>query len=333
MSASSYSVSTDKGKVSLRILENKKQQYGQILIKFSTSEGDLLNALLRRFANEKTLALGTPVNNKIANVVVRGTNSIYYTVPDAKIMNSIALLYAYLMKTKLKDSEINLYIHKKCSYKKLHADLRTFSVLIGGKCISTARKFNSKDKAIERFENVLKTTAVNAKAEEKDIEPKKTSVPSEEVIEDTGDMTGFQKLLFAILLGENDFHFNSAGKIVTCPGCREWIERQLKMYGANLNGKFRAFMQQGGSIASKPSKADTDGSKLKARNANAVAVAKFNIEMMSILYNFEIKLTEINEKSFESLKSDMTGPVTKAVVKKAEPKATKAAPKATAEKK
>ena len=305
MSASNFSVASDKGKISFKLLENKKQQYAQVLIKFSSSENELLNALLDRFIREKSLSIGTPVSTKIANLTTRGLSSIYYTVPDSKLLNSIAIIYAYLLKSKLKAVEIKSLIHKKASYKKLHQDLRSFNVLITGKCTATARKFANKDKAIDRFENIIKATPVNSKLEDKDIEiGKSLPPPTELVIEETQNLSPFQRLLLVILMGDNYFHINPSGKIVICPGEREWFELQLKMYKDILNAKFKAFIQQGGSLGSKPSKNDSNGEKLKLRNSNVINVARFNVEILNLLFGVDMKISDINESSFATLKSE-----------------------------
>lgn len=303
--SATYSVPTDKGKISVKLLENKKQQYAQVLIQFTSSESELLNALLERFIREKSLTVGTSVSTKMANLTTRGLSSIYYTVPDSKLLSSITVIYAFMMKSKIKASEVKTLLHKKASYKKLHSDLRSFSVFITGKCIATARKFASKDKAIMRFENVIKATPVNVKIEAKDIMMGKTlPPPCEEVVEETQHLTPFQRLLLAVLMSDNYFHFNSSGKIVLCPNEKEWFAMQLKLYKDILNAKYKAFIQQGGSLGSKPSKNDSNGEKLKLRNSNAVAVARFNVEMMNHLFGVDMKLTDINESSFATLKSD-----------------------------
>lgn len=306
----SFFVPTSGGKISLEFTPNKKQQYAQVLVQFKSSESEIVNALLEGFIHEKCIVVGTSTTLKIANAITRGLQSIYFTVPDTKVLDAISSLYGYMLKTKLRAGQVKYSISKSASYKKLHSDLKSFDVIVTGKCISTMRKFEDKNDKIARFEKIVKSLPVNEKIEDKPIEVKKSShVHMKEILDETTSLTPYQRFLFAILMMDCNFHFTDKGELCIDEGAKECFAEYISMYGHLINSRVKSFLQQGGSIGTKPSANDTNGLKLKERNANVIAIAKTNLNIINHLFGTNVKLGEITTSSFESLKPADTKPI------------------------
>ena len=151
MSFKNFSFPLKTGKIDGFISHNKKAKNAQILIEFNSSESELLDELLIRFKSEKVFEVGTNANNAIVNCWT-SNNSIYLVVPDTYILKVTALVYMYMLASKISAVAARDCISKEQSYKKLHTDIQKgFKRTITGKCMSLYRKIEAKDKSIAAF--------------------------------------------------------------------------------------------------------------------------------------------------------------------------------------
>lgn len=290
-----FTFGNDSKGFTVRAVDCKKQALAHVVVAFKSSQDGLLNALLDNFVVDKVIGVGTGSSAHIESAVTRGTGAIYLRLPDKYIFNAIINLYTYLMRTKLQSVAVRAFADKPYSYKKLHDDIRKFSVNISGRCTLTLRKIVEKNPVCKRFETIILHMSPNTKAEESETPVLKVPPPSLVEKFEINSLSATARLYFTIFMMENWFHFDDSGKLYGCAGEHDWFERQLVMYAASANSRVKNFLQQAGKITLKPSKSDTGGVKMKERNSLIVATAKINVEMLNLLYKTNFRASDIDE--------------------------------------
>ena len=257
------------GNIHLEVSHNKKAKNAQILMTFKTSQVDLLDELLIRFKTEKVFEIGTNANNAIVNCWT-SNQSIYLVVPESNILKVIALVYSYILASKISSVAAKDCITKDQSYDKLHDDIQKgFEVTITGKCGQILKKFEKKDKSISAF-----VACINA-AKVRKFPDAKASAHSEEWLKPhaiTGSETA--KLYMCLFLGR--FEFVMKGNNLVTDDCTyENMKHFIAEHGDVAAAHIKAYLSQCGSKRSKPAANDPNGVKMK--EANAVALKNLNI--------------------------------------------------------
>lgn len=291
MSFKNISLSLKTGKIDGFISHNKKAKNAQILIEFNSSESELLDELLIRFKSEKVFEVGTNANNAIVNCWV-SNNAIYLIVPDTYILKVTALVYMYLLASKISAVAARDCISKEQSYKKLHSDVQKgFKITITGKCISLLRKIEAKDKSISAFTSALD------KAKVRDFPDVKAPKRTEEWIKSFDiAVSDTAKLYMCIFLGKFVFKI-SGNKLLTDECTYMNMKHHLLEHADIAQAHIKAFLGQCGAKRSKPAANDSNGSKMKAANEEALRNLNVILGMIAILHG--LKFSNLSQSSWE----------------------------------
>ena len=300
---SKTSIDVKNGKVNFECRHNPKAFIAYCLIKFKTSEDELLSEILRKFKNDKFIGFGTNLNNK-CQMIKTNVYSIYITIPEGKIFQFIALLYRYLMNSDISSVAINSCLTKNQSYTKLHSDLeKGFDVYITGKCKNICNKIHEKHKSIKNLSTILKSTPIK-KREDITIDKSKVKAWYNTYKLDGSFET---KLYFCIFYQNYDFHFSSGSEIMINEDVYEEMKYHMKENKKLVQGYIKAYLSQMGSLASKPSANDKGGEKMKLRNKLIMENINMMINMLCEFYNLkpsEISSLTLNQKALSDLKKN-----------------------------
>ncbi len=280
---SPYTVSTAKGSIRIETSHNKKAKNAQILMSFVTSEKDLLDELLIRFKNEKVFEIGTNANNAIVNCWT-SNQSIYLVVPESNILKVIALVYLYVLASKISAVAARDCITKDQSYTKLHDDVQKgFKVVLTGKCLQVIRKLESKDKAITKFTETLNAAKVRT------FPDAKASKKAEEWFKDYDVEASYTaKLYMSLFLGKFDFVWNG-NKLKTDDCTFMNMQHHLLEHADVAQAYIKAYLGQCGAKRSKPAANDPKGEKMNAANAEALKNLNTILSMLAELHGLEYK--------------------------------------------
>lgn len=280
---SPYTVSTAKGSIRIETSHNKKAKNAQILMSFVTSEKDLLDELLIRFKNEKVFEIGTNANNAIVNCWT-SNQSIYLVVPESNILKVIALVYLYVLASKISAVAARDCITKDQSYTKLHDDVQKgFKVVLTGKCLQVIRKLESKDKAITKFTETLNAAKVRT------FPDAKASKKAEEWFKDHDVEASYTaKLYMSLFLGKFDFVWNG-NKLKTDDCTFMNMQHHLLEHADVAQAYIKAYLGQCGAKRSKPAANDPKGEKMNAANTEALNNLNTILSMLSELHGLEYK--------------------------------------------
>lgn len=277
------SLNISNGKIEILASHRKKVLTTHLYVKFKTTEKQLLDEILRGFVAEKYQHVGTNPNNKI-DFAISKNNSIYMVLPETSVLTTIATLYKYIQRSKLKAMTISTKITKNQSYKKLHADIaKGFEVTITGKCRLLISKFELKLPVIDKF-----IASINA------IEPVEmfdiTAKPSTESIYSTFPVEGndLAKLYMAIFQSEMDFTFKG-NSIVASKETYAAMKRKVSEFNKSIQGNITTFLNQMGKKKLKPSANDPNGQKMKATNEESLQNLNVMIKIISDLHNIPYK--------------------------------------------
>lgn len=290
------------GKINVKIQHNSKAYIAYMLIKFKTSEEELLSELLRKFKNEKFIGMGTNLNNK-CQMIKTNINSLYATIPDGKILQFITLLYRYILNMDINNVSISSCLTKNQSYNKLHDDVKKgFDLYITGKCKNLENKFIEKNKQIKNFSTVLSSTPIKKRDDIKINKDKASSYYSKYKISENY----LTKLYFCIFYQEYDFHFSNDGnEIMINQNVAELMNYHMKENKKLVQGYVKAFMTQLGNVATKPSRFDKNGEAMKKRNKIIIDNINMLIEMVCEFYNLKYNTISniiIEQESLTNLK-------------------------------
>lgn len=132
---------------------NNKAKVANMLIKFNTSESELVNVLLAKYRLEKLSTIGQNINNQILSVIL-GDKCIVITCPDEKVSHNIVLLLSYLSKTSVKN--VNGSFDKM-----FDGDIE---INVGGKCKKFMQILNNVEQP-DVFENVIDSIELKGNVE------------------------------------------------------------------------------------------------------------------------------------------------------------------------
>lgn len=272
-------LSVNGGSVQIEAQHNKKFQCAVLFINFNTSQKDLLCLLLQKYLEEKRLLTGLNMNNAIYSGIA-GESSIALFVPENKLCNNIALLISYLHKSYLTNQQTK-YI-KSGDYNKLSSDIKSFDVIITGKCKTFIAALKSNAPKINNL--IAQLSAIEPKSRE--------SFNTANVIESSfGSKIRFDgssanaRLYASVLLEEIPAIVGSNEITFLCPhGAITRLSEKL-LFKDVLQGKVKSFLTQTGAVGT-PAANDTDGSKFKAKSAYILACENTLAEIYSKLRGF-----------------------------------------------
>lgn len=283
------------GKINVQIQHNPKAYIAYILVKFKSTEDELLAELLRKFKNEKFVGFGTNLNNK-CQMMKSNVDSIYATIPEGKVLQFVSTLYRYLMTSDISSTAVASCLTKNQSYNKLHNDLKNgFTLYITGKCKNLSNKFTEKNKAIKNFSVVLGATTPKKR---EDIKVNKDKVkPYYEEFKASGN--ALTKLYFCIFYQEFDFHFSKSGNEVWInKEVSELMKYHMKENKKLVQGYVKAYLNQLGKLATKPSANDKGSAKMKAKNELTMKNINMLLEMLSEFYC--LKFSDLTKLSLDA---------------------------------
>ena len=284
-------LNTSKGKIDITISHNKKAKNAHILLSFKTSETDLLDELLIRFKTEKVFEIGTNANNAIVNCWT-SNQSIYLVVPESNILKVMALVYAYLLASKISTVAAKDCITKDQSYDKLHDDIQKgFEVVITGKCMQVVRKLASKDKSITAF-----ITAINGAKIRKFPDAKASKHDEPWFKPHAIDISNTAKLYMCLFLGRFEFVMNG-NNIMTDDMTFASMQHYLAEHGDVAQAHIKAYLGQCGAKRSKPADNDPKGEKMKA--ANEEALKNLNLVLSMICKLHALPFNPLTQASWE----------------------------------
>lgn len=306
MSGSSYSTTLKSGGVEVKIstLHNKKLQSAVLHVIFDSGEKTLLGLLLAKYASEKCIQTGVNAATQIYSAIP-GQNSIVLIVPENKITQNITILYAYLQKAKLTSQQ-----GKFCTdgnYKKLSSDLKSFEVVITGKCRAFANALQNKAPKIDRMIKALGAVEPNTGRE--------TNCGGNGdrlTIEfDGGDDINTTMLYASIFMGEIPCVISKSGsnvKITLIDGCNcQCMVQHKLLFKDSLQAKVKGFLSQSGACGS-PSANDKGGSKYAEKCRSIMAcqneLAGIYAEVRGFKFSFKGKdeLKKVNSDSISKVK-------------------------------
>lgn len=277
-------ISTAHGKIHLDAVHNPKLPVTHILIKFRTSENNLMDEILRKFLNEKFIGVSVNANNA-ADYMLAMNNCIYVILPESKVFSFIATLYKYILTTQIKSFTIKNCIIKNQSYRKLHEDVKKgFDIVMTGKCKSTITKITGKASGFMKFIDNLNSTLAKGYP---DIEIKKAPEPYYKSfdIAPTGDMG---KLYFSIFFANFDFTIKG-NKLIAGEEVYSAMRNHVKEYGDLVRSNVKSFLTQAGAKRTKPAANDDGGVKMKEANGRALLITNQNIKILSYLHGLTFK--------------------------------------------
>ena len=220
-----------------------------------------------------------------------GDSSIALTVPENKITQNIALLYNYLLRAKLTSQQAKQL--GSYSYSTLSNDIKSFDVLITGKCKTFIAALNSDGAKIDRMMDSI----VNAKQAER--ENGSGDGTDEEVIKvrTNGADKELVALYLSVVLGNIPCRFRMESDgfsiILLCSGCRECV-RKLLMWKDTFQGKVKTFLGQSGAPGS-PSAGPEGESKWKSKCKNILECQNKLAEIYSGVRGFSYKFGDVEE--------------------------------------
>lgn len=295
------SLSLKSGSVNISAQHNKKFQCAVLYVEFETSQKQLLSILLQKYITEKRLGTGLNMNNAIYQAI-SGETSIALFVPENKLTNNIALLVSYLHKTHLTSQQAKLI--SSGDYSKLSSDIKSFKVLITGKCKTFIAALKSNATKINNLVSQL-----NA------IEPKDREAfnTSNQVASSYGESVNFDgsaadaKLYASIVCEDIPCKITSSGITFLCENGMERLREKLR-FKDTYQGKVKSFLTQTGAVGT-PAKNDAGGSKFKAKSEyilaceNALAHIYSGLRGFNYSFSSTDKLKKVDSNAIAKVKA------------------------------
>lgn len=256
----------------------------QVLLSFNTSEGELLNALLRGYAAKKQITVGAVATEKVYRIIA-GHNCLYAEIDEPTILRLVLKVYKYLVTSKAAPADCKC-MSKVQSYKRLTGDLKKgFNCTVTGKCKVFCKKLSEGNPALGKLDEAMKAIA-----------PKDFSdVPAGKctpAVHDFKDVSNVGKLYFAIFASNFAFEFKG-NSIVSCPDVYSAMCSYVKARQGALREVVKTFLTQHGAI-----KTAKDASKAEAVKAkNTLIVKLMSIEVGIICSLFNIPSINVTEKT------------------------------------
>lgn len=285
------SVSTRRGSIKISTQHKPKVTSTEVFIKFSTSESNLLDELLKMYRAEKLITIGANNNNRI-DYMKCNNNCIYAVMPEATVLTFIANTYKYLMNASIKSVSIRNCIMKTQSYKKLHDDIaKGFEVIVTGKCKLLTTKFVDRSPHVEKLSKTINSIEIK---KIDDIVVKKAPEPYFKEFSISGG--NLAKLYFAIFC--KDFNFSFKGnKIITDDHTLEEMKFFIKEHTSLAQGLIKAWLTQAGRKKTKPAGNDSGGAKM--RQSNGIALDCINTMSKIVCELFGISVINFTQATWE----------------------------------
>ena len=272
------------GEIKINYVFNKKSSAIYLALLYNTKEDNLLYYLLEKFISEKVLVNGLNINNHIMNAYAT-SKGIFLIVPDSKVFSIIQQIQRYLLSSELNSQQAKLIGDG--SYKKLHNDIKSFTVYITGKCRLTEKSISSSDKKIDNFIKNIESISP------KNIDDFSLNGKYENEIINVDKLTPYSKLMFCICYDKIPYVFNG-NKIVMLNSSSLDNLKEKALFKNVFQGKIKSFQTQFGNIGT-PSANDKDGKKHKEKCNLILSSVNIMCEMISALHGFSFKFDKIDD--------------------------------------
>ena len=292
-------------KVDISAVVNKKAQAAQLFVEFNTKETDLLSQLLQKYILEKCSNGGLNLNNFIYSGVA-GESSILLTVPENKLFNNIILLWNYLAKTELKGKQRDQC--KSGNYDKLMSDIKSFKVLVAGKCKLFCAHLDNKAKTDKLMTSL---SAIEAKKRES-ISSTKYEEIKEKLIVDSSDKD--VALYLSALFGHHCVKIaQNSGKTTVYFLNRDALgfatDLMLKKESVIIRTAAKSFLTASGNIGT-PSSSDTGEKKFKEKCKLILNSENQLAEIYSTLRGFSYSFKTVDD--LKNVNGDAVSAITRA---------------------
>ena len=253
-----------------------------MLIKFNTSEGELVNALLAKYKCEKLSTIGQNINNQMLSIIL-GDKCIVITCPDEKISHNIVLLLSYLAKTSV--NNVN------GSFDKLFDG--DIDITVGGKCKKFIQMLNSTDKR-EVFENVIDSIELKGTVNGTAVA---SSSYDNTITINTSDST--VKMYLSIVLQDIVCTFEQTGDTLSVSFLSEvdahkYAELIRFKERVVLQTRVRSFLTQSGTIGV-PAANDHEQTQFNRKLQNILASENALAKIYSNLRGFDFAFSDVSE--------------------------------------
>lgn len=295
-------ISAGKFELNFDVVLNKKLPQACVFIQLNTTQKDLINMLLERYALEKVSKVGVNANNHATNATV-GPQCILVWCPDTKIVNNINSLLTYITRAKLPPTIARSVTG---DYKLMINDMKPINITITGKCkgFLTALKTDAtKIKNMTNFIQALKPATRDRIAGENPIEEASMGINFKDA---DPDLT---MLYTSILVGNECCNISRKGDsfMMTLHGVgAKYRLLHLLQNKDLLQARVKAFLVQSGSMGS-PSANDKGGVKYKAKVERIMLCQNTLMKIHARLRGFN--LTEKPEETFRKVDSTAVGRV------------------------
>lgn len=271
------------GTVKISVQHNKKFQCAVVFVKFTTSQSNLLTMLLQKYTLEKVLTTGVNMNNSIYSAIP-GHNSIVLQVPENKITNNISLLLSYLAKTHLTTQQAKQV--GKGDYAALARDIKSFEVIITGKCKTFLASLKSNATKITNMVNTLNAISPKDRASFNNGDSAFVSIPFEGKSKNA-------KLYASILLEDIPAIIDNDEITLLTSNGRSRLAEKLKFKDA-LQGKVKSFLTQTGAVGT-PAANDKGGAKFAEKTRYILACENSLAEIYSNLRGFNYTFSSVDD--------------------------------------
>lgn len=282
----SMDVKIKGGNIKIKATHNKKFQTSLLFIEFNTSQKNLLNLILQKYACEKRLFTGVNMNNGIYSIIT-GENSVLMLVPENKITQNISLLYSYISKTHLTSQQAKL-----CGsgdYKKLSSDIKEFNVIVTGKCKNFVNALKNNAPKITNMVNQI--DAVTPKDRDNINVEKVDSCIGKTINID--NLSNEAMLYLSICMEDIPCKISKDKLVLLSKNAMEQLEEKW-MWKDTFQGKVKSFLTQTGAVGS-PSANDTGGKKFKAKSEMILACENVLASIFSRLRGFNYSFSDAAE--------------------------------------
>jgi len=276
-----------KGDISVDFNVNlvKKASAATVQVLFS-GESILLSKLLWQFKEERTLDCFENPNTHIFNCAT-GFNNIVFSCPDVKVFASLLILYQFILKHKLNPLHTKTINTKNDTYDKLYSTIKSFKVIVTGKCKSTYNAVNGNTPKFNAFGDFLNTLHKKFNNKQKlKVNEKYSPLPKCTLTlnKSPGNQVLFG-LYLSILLGDTPCKVNISGTnveltFVNPDDCWSTINK------STFKNKIKAFLSQYGAIGSEPDDADKK-SKYKIKSKTILESLTISSEIFCNLHSLK----------------------------------------------
>lgn len=300
-------LTTANGKINFKLTHNKKHAQTILLVSYKTSQKELLSMLLQKYISEKCLVSGFNANNIISSATA-GETSIVLIVPEMKTLANISVLTSYLNKASLTTLEAS-YLTKDVNYDVLMNDIKSFEVIVTGKCKGLIANFKSKAPKLDLFVKAM--DRYEPKTRSNTVKKRKESAYGKSVKFEGSDEA---KLYLSICLEHIPYVMRGDNIVLLSPYADyEIISKYI--HSDVFRAKVKSFLAQSGAFGS-PSANDTGGVKHAERKKNIMLCQNELANIYSKLRGFsftfknEEQIMSVNSQSLKEVKDLKMSPIT-----------------------